>query len=95
MLSGSKPLSSESLKFAVESYQKIKQAEEVARFRELSFSSTANISCKRPVNTERTPDVEFCRNRLDKNLWAVYEHGKFVCSFTEDLLKSLQRTCLV
>lgn len=90
MLSGSKAISIEALKFSVDSYIKIKRFEESARRGKLSFNNSSSISCKYPENTLRTPDMEFARNRLNKNLWALYEHGNCVASFEEKLLMVLK-----
>jgi hypothetical protein len=90
MMSGFQALSTEALKFSVDSYIKIKKFEESARKGKLSLNASSSITCKFPPNSLRTPDMEFGRNRFNKNLWAFYSHGNCVASFDEKLMVNLK-----
>lgn len=92
MLVNSKPLTIEALKFSILSYIKISRLELDANEFGVNLDHS-KLKCIHPVDTKITPLMEF-RKSSDSN-WILYEHGKFVCVFSEEFLKVMKTTLKV
>lgn len=90
--SNSKPLTIEALRFSVLSYVKINHLELGAKEFGVNLDRS-KLKCLIPVDTNTTPDMEF--RKVTNSNWVLYEHGKFVCVFSEEFLKVMKTTLKV
>lgn len=86
MAGNMKALTIEALKFSVDSYNKIKKLEASALESGVVLDP-AKLKCLLPVDTNVTPVMEF--KKTTNSNWVLFEHGKFVCVFSEDFLKTI------